>query len=372
MDMIRTICCKLTLDSIADTALRATQTAFNAAASWCAELGWHFGIANKITLHDHVYYPIRAQFALGAQLTCCARDKAVEAIKTVRQRGDTSCPTFGPTSSIRYDARSYSLLASGQVSLNTLHGRVRATLVVGAFQAQALADPTWRIGGAELIRRNATWYLHVTQSQPVPVPLPIQSSIGCDLGIVNLCTTDDGTQFSGVAVKRIRDKRFRHRQRLQKRGTRNAKRRLKKNSRKEQRFQKDVNHCISKTLVKKAVAEQKALRLEDLTNIRQRTEATVRRSQRRQHSSWAFRQLRACITYKALNAGIPVILVNPRDTSRRCFQCGYTDKANRKSQATFHCQNSTCGHTAAADVNAAKNIAFWAEVSQPIASPLRR
>ncbi len=78
------------------------------------------------------------------------------------------------------------------------------------------------------------------------------------------------------------------------------------------------------------------------------------------------------ITYKALHAGIPVILVNPRDTSRRCFQCGYADKANRKNQATFHCQNPACAHTAAADVNAAQNIAFWAEVSQPIASPLRR
>ncbi|MBA3469696.1 MAG: IS200/IS605 family element transposase accessory protein TnpB [Herpetosiphonaceae bacterium] len=370
--MIRTICCKLTLDATADAHLRATQVAFNMAATWCAAVGWQLGIANKITLHDHVYYPIRAQFALGAQLTCCARDKAVEAIKTVRQHGDTSCPPFGPTSSIRYDARSYSLLASDQVSLNTLHGRVRATLILGDFQRQALADSAWAIGGAELIRRDATWYLHVTQNQPVPVHRPIRSSIGCDLGIVNLCTTDDGTQFSGATVKRIREKRFRHRQRLQKRGTRNAKRRLKKNSRKEQRFQKDINHCMSKTLVKKAVVEQKALRLEDLTHIRQRTEATVRRSQRRQHSSWAFRQLRDYITYKAQQVGIPVILVNPRDTSRRCFVCGHIDNANRKTQAAFHCQNPSCGHIAAADVNAAKNIAFWAEVSQPIASPLRR
>ncbi len=99
MEMIRTICCKLTLDSTADTALRATQTAFNAAASWCAALGWQLGIANKITLHDHVYYPIRAQFALGAQLACCARDKAIEAIKAAHQHGvEARCPTFGPTS----------------------------------------------------------------------------------------------------------------------------------------------------------------------------------------------------------------------------------------------------------------------------------
>ena len=111
--------------------------------------------------------------------------------------------------------------------------------------------------------------------------------------------------------------------------------------------------------------------MEDLTHIRQRTAATVRRSQRRQHSAWAFRHLRDYLTYKAQQAGIPLILVDPRNTSRRCSLCGYLDKANRTSQAEFHCQNPSCGHIAAADMNAAKNIAFWAAVSQPIAPILR-
>ncbi|MBA3468675.1 MAG: IS200/IS605 family element transposase accessory protein TnpB, partial [Herpetosiphonaceae bacterium] len=200
---------------------------------------------------------------------------------------------------------------------------------------------------------------------------PTDGAIGADLGIVNLCTTDDGTVFTGTAVQQVRGKRFRHRQRLQKRGTRNAKRRLRKLAGKERRFQKDVNHCISKALVQKAVNDRKALRVEDLTHIRQRTAATVRRSQRRQHSAWAFRQLRAYLAYKAQQAGIPLILVDPRNTSRRCSVCGYSDKANRTTQAEFHCQNPSCGHIAAADVNAAKNIAFWAAVSQPIAPILR-
>jgi putative transposase len=63
MEMIRTICCKLTLDGTADASLRATQTAFNAAATWCAAVAWQRGIATKHILHDHVYYPIRQQFA---------------------------------------------------------------------------------------------------------------------------------------------------------------------------------------------------------------------------------------------------------------------------------------------------------------------
>lgn len=367
----RTISCKLAIRPDDAPLLTATQAAFNAAATWCATIAWQHGISNKNTLHFQVYRETRARFGLGAQLACCARDKAVEAIRAGRERGATTCPTFRSTRSIRYDARTFRLVGEDHVSLNTLAGRIIATLVLGVFQRSALADRSWAVGGAELVRRRDVWYIHLTQSRSAPPVQITDGAIGADLGIVNLCTTDDGTVFTGAAVQRVRTKRFRHRQRLQKRGTRNAKRRLRKIAGKERRFQKDVNHCISKALVQKAVDDRKALRVEDLTHIRQRTAGTVRRSQRRQHSAWAFRQLRDYLDYKAQQAGVRMDLVDPRNTSRRCFVCGHIDKANRPNQATFHCQNPSCVHTDAADVNAAKNIAFWAAVSQPIAPILR-
>jgi transposase len=63
-------------------------------------------------------------------------------------------------------------------------------------------------------------------------------------------------------------------------------------------------------------------------------------------------------------------LVDPRNTSRMCSQCGHCDKANRKSQAEFSCQR--CGYSTHADYNAARNIAQLGEraaVNQPIVSP---
>ena len=36
------------------------------------------------------------------------------------------------------------------------------------------------------------------------------------------------------------------------------------------------------------------------------------------HNSWSFHQIRSFIEYKAREAGIPVIIVNPRNTSREC------------------------------------------------------
>ncbi|HEY0607825.1 MAG TPA: hypothetical protein VGD58_33225, partial [Herpetosiphonaceae bacterium] len=122
----RTVCCKLRVASVVDTALRETQAAFNAAASYCASVAWEHGITNKNTLHHVVYGATRAQFGLGAQLACCARDKAAEAVRASRQHPNATCPTFRSDSSIRYDARTYRLMERDQVSLNTVHGRVVA------------------------------------------------------------------------------------------------------------------------------------------------------------------------------------------------------------------------------------------------------
>lgn len=52
--------------------------------------------------------------------------------------------------------------------------------------------------------------------------------------------------------------------------------------------------------------------------------------------------------------GRHVVLVDPKNTSRTCSQCGHTGKENRESQAVFRCQG--CGHTQNADTNAARNI----------------
>jgi putative transposase len=360
----RTVCCRLRVDAATDAALRQTQAAFNAAATYCTQVAWEKGITNKNTLHREVYGATRAQFGLGAQLACCARDKAAEAVRAARANGSETCPTFDANRSIRYDARTYRLMERDQVSLNTIYGRVRGQLDLGDFQRRYLYDLSWKIGGAELVRRGNTWYLHSTQTKKAPNPDEPTGVLGCDLGIVNLCTDSDGETFSGAQVANVRERYHQHRRRLQKRGTKNAKRRLKKLSKKERRFQKDTNHHIAKRLIAKAAETRKALALEDLTHIRTRTQGTVYRKQRRRHSSWAFSQLRQYITYKAQQAGIKVLLVDPRNTSKTCSCCSYCDPHNRKTQASFVCLR--CGFAAPADWNAARNIAAVAAVNRPI------
>ena len=83
--------------------------------------------------------------------------------------------------------------------------------------------------------------------------------------------------------------------------------------------------------------------------------------------SWAFHQLRAFIAYKAALAGVPLVAVDPRDTSRQCPACGCIDKRNRPSQARFSCIG--CGLAGPADTIAAINIGRRAAVNRPHAGP---
>ena len=61
------------------------------------------------------------------------------------------------------------------------------------------------------------------------------------------------------------------------------------------------------------------------------------------------------------NAGVTVIMVDPKGTSITCHRCGHSDRESRISQDRFLCTNDNCYNDINADVNAAYNIAVRAE-----------
>jgi len=218
-------------------------------------------------------------------------------------------------------------------------------------------------GQADLIYRDGTFYLGVVVDVPEPPTDEPGDWLGVDLGIVNIAADSDGNTYSGGKVNGLRRRYAKIRARLQAKGTKSAKRLAKKRRRKEARFARDMNHTISKRLVAKAKGTGRGIALENLKGIRDRI--TVRKAQRRVQHSWAFHQLRSFIEYKARLAGVPVVLVDPRNTSRTCPNCGHIAKANRRTQALFRCVS--CGFAGPADTIAAENIRR-AVVNQPYAA----
>ena len=163
--------------------------------------------------------------------------------------------------------------------------------------------------------------------------------------------------------REISNRYFRLRRKLQSKGTRSAKKHLKRLSRKQALFRKDCDHVLSKQVVR-SVLPGTTVVVENLTDIRTRTKQRGRQSRRRLHS-WSFAQMRLFLTYKAEAKGCLVVGVDPRYTSKMCSRCGYVHRGNRKSQSVFLCKK--CGYELNADLNGAKNIAvkYLASVGTP-------
>ena len=331
------------------TSLLRTLKAFNAACRWIASVAFRERTANKFKLQALVYRDARERFGLSAQMAVRAVAKVCEAYK----RDKRIQPSFRPHGGMPYDERIYSLKGLESASLLTLEGRVLIPMCFGAYQAEMLAR---KRGQADLMYRDSTFYLSISVDALDPTPDEPTGFLGVDLGIVNIATTSDGGNFSGRAVNNVRARFSKFRAKLQRKGTKSAKRLLRKRGKRERRFQTDVNHRISKALVTQAKDTGRGIALEDLKHIRSRV--TVRRAQRRVIHGWAFAQLRAFVEYKGKLAGVRVVFVDPRHTSQTCPACGCIDKANRATQSLFSCVS--CGYRCHADLNAARNIAFRA------------
>jgi IS605 OrfB family transposase len=184
-----------------------------------------------------------------------------------------------------------------------------------------------------------------------PVIMPTEETVGVDLGIKNPATDSRNEFYGDKHWKNIEDRTFELRRRLQSKGTKSAKRRLKKLSGKQKRFRKDCDHVLSKRLVK-SVEAGATLAFEELTNIRGR--AKVRKAQRRRLHGWSFAQFQAFVCYKAEAKGINAGFVDPRYTSQKCSLCGHIERGNRPTQSEFRCKK--CDFECHADLNAALNI----------------
>lgn len=334
--------------------LQVTLEQCNTACDWISQQAWLTRTFRQFNLHHITYYDVRKRFALSAQVTVRCIAKVADAYKldrgTMRQ--------FRPTSGQPYDHQILSFKGD-TVSIWTLGGRLHIPFTCGQHQRDLLAH---RQGEVDLILRRGEWYL-MTTCEIVESPLAVcDDAIGVDLGIVNLAVDNMGTFYSGESLEEKRRIYTHRRRNLQRKGTHSARRKLKKIAGRQARYQKDVNHCISKAIVQTAERTRSVISLEDLRGIRKRVR--VRRRQRARMSNWGFAQLRSFVEYKARRLGIPVLLIDPRNTSRGCPKCGHVAKANRPTRDRFQC--ICCGLAGPADHIAARNIRARAYVNGPM------
>lgn len=360
MKQVLTLVCKLQPTPEVTRKIESTLVAF---ADACNYINQEVKptITSKTTIQNMVYQTIREKFRLSANLAvrACARVGANR--KTAKQK-KKPVKAFKPTSA-DYDSRIFAFREKDwSVSLTLIGGREHIPIQMGNYQRGKLKDkkPT---SGQLCKHRDGSYYIHIQVKDKAPKPIKSDNVIGVDFGRTDIAVTSQNQKWSGKEIRDVRDKYSSQRASVQKKaskGTRSSRRRcrqlLKRLSGKERRFQRHVNHVISKTIILSAKESNSLVAIEDLTGIRDRTNQQRRsKTERRRSNSWAFYQLRTFLEYKGLMHGVEVIPVSPRYSSQTCHACMHI---GLRSGKRFKCTSAECGWYGDADENASYNLSI--------------
>ncbi|NJN89806.1 MAG: IS200/IS605 family element transposase accessory protein TnpB [Leptolyngbyaceae cyanobacterium SL_5_14] len=351
------VSCKLQVPVELRPEIDATLQAFADACNQILDVAKQENCCNVTRLHHLTYYNVRSATGLKANHACQAIRRVVGNLKATKQ-----VHKFRPTS-LSLDARVFAYRESDQhVGITLMNMRVWLPLSIGNYQLALLRGqkPT----AATLVKRhNGDYYIQIAVDLPTEPTGKTPKVIGVDLGRRDIATTSTGKAWNGGQPQATRDRYSRVRANVQRKRTRSARKLLRRLSGREQRFQKWVNHNISKRLVEEAKQTGAAIAFEDLTNIRHSLNQKPRnKTERRRTNNWAFYSLRLFTGYKAAIAGVPIVLVPPAYTSQTCHNCLHIGERSNK---LFKCPH--CGFSGDADHNAALVISLLgaALVNQP-------
>lgn len=366
MEQVLTLVCKLNPSPEQVAQIETTLKAFADACNYANEQVKP-QITSKTTIQNWVYQDLRLLFGLSANLAvrACAR---VGANRKTAKHKRKPVKFFKPTSA-DYDARIFAFREKDwTISLTLSEGREHIKLDVGNYQRGKLKGK--KSTSAQLCKhRDGSYYIHIQIKDEVPQPLKPSNVIGVDFGRRDIAVTSNGDKWDGKQITEVRDRYAKTQASLQQKaskGTRYTRRRARqiwqRLSGRQRRFQQWLNHQISYRIIQQAKSAKAIVAVENLTGIRERTNAQPRSQvERRRSNSWSFYQLRSFLEYKGINEGVEVIAVPPAYTSQTCHQCLHI---GLRSDKRFKCGN--CGWHGDADLNGAKMISLLGQsVSLP-------
>lgn len=310
------------------------------------------------SLHHLLYKDVRFMFGLKSQMSISVFKTVLARYKTVEEQVKQQTVSYSDENGTNYlfrksldwlqypirfrrpqadlvRGRDWGFLSGmAKVSVNTLSGRVKC--MYECRKDSRLFDPSWKHGGAKLVfhESDKNWYLHISVNKVFPGTdrSKIMAIDGHDRGLINLTTSckENGAIVyqSGQHVSEVKERYAKTRASLQSKGTKGAKRVLKRISGRENRMMQDKDHCISKTLV--AGSKEHTLHVfENLSGISFENLESRDASGRYALRSWTFYSLEQKAAYKAAIRKGMILRVDPKFTSQRCPACGTVDKTAR-------------------------------------------
>ena len=338
--------------------LDKTMSVYRCACNYVSDYVFRTHDLRQFSLNKVLYSELRERFGLKSQMAQSVFKTVIARYKTILENeSEWIKPSFKKP---QYDLvwnRDYSL-TQNRFSVNTLNGRVKLSYFSEGM-SKYFDHTIYRFGTAKLVNKHGKYYLHI------PVTYDVEESnisdicnvVGIDRGINFVVATYDSKCKSGfVSGKAIKQKRAHYsklRKELQMRHTPSSRRRIKAIGQRENRWMQDINHQVSKALVKNN-PKHTLFVLEDLSGIRNATER-VKTKDRYVSVSWSFYDLEQKLIYKAKQNQSSVIKVDPSYTSQCCPVCGHTEKSNRNKKIhLFCCKN--CGYQSNDDRIGAMNL----------------
>ncbi len=250
---------------------------------------------------------------------------------------------------------------------------------LGAVRFRWSRKPVGEVRHLTVSRDVLGWHLCLCCNEPErAVAINHAAPVGVDRGVAATAALSTGVlhrapTLSPGQVERQRrlarkagrqETTRRHRPNDQRRRSRRHQRTLDALARlqaREARLRKNFLHKLTTHIAKShGVVVIEDLRVKNMTRSAKGTIRSPGRNvaQKRGLNQAVLRQgwgeMEQMLAYKLDRRGGTLIKINPAYTSQRCGQCGVVDRRSRTSQAVFACV--ACGHTAHADINAARNI----------------
>lgn len=296
-----------------------TLKAFADACNWINQ-NTPANLRNKVRIQGIVYQDVRAKFGLSANLAIRAINRVASNRKTA-MKDHSSVKNFEPTS-IDYDTRIFAFREKDEeISVTLLRSRQRIKLVLGDYQRTRLKDskPT----SATLCKKGSEYYINIQVKSEAPERIHVDTVLGVDLGITDIAVTTEGQKFGGKTIKLIKnhyvyaccsstESRERYKEfkaKMPRASATTIRQRSTLPTADQPRNQQ--SHCDQSPGDSCQNCSGR-----HLTGIREGVNQKSRKNHRRRVNGWASYQLKEFLSYKALAAGVPLVLVDPAYTSQ--------------------------------------------------------
>lgn len=330
--------------------LTAVKLAFNRAVELIVSTDCQLTI---VPVHKVCYDILRTEYpSLPSQAVIRIQKEAMAMLKSRKSNRHHGCLPKKHSLSMVLDKRLYSNLSIDGISLSSGIKNKRTHV---AFQMYDKVDYMFH----NYFTMDPTIYIHDGKSYlSVPFEVPEKpvvgdTAIGVDLGERQLFVTSEGKSFSDKVYLGNKRKLRHNKRELQSKGTKSARRKLRKLRHRERNMTDDMCHRAANALVEST--EASVIVMERLKGIKSKTTRTKNGFKRRNHnrrlSQVPMAQFQETVRQKAQLSGKRVETVSPEYTSQIDCRTGLRD--GERCGRRYVCKD---GLVFDADWNAAVNI----------------